>query len=1080
MMNIKAMTVISVLCAISLQAVSLAADKPAVGESLKLGEYAESAAETQKLIDARPDMQRPMEKLGRGGVAVRMDGYTYLSWRWLGTESADTKFNIYGVNGEERDLLNAEPISSTNYSVLGNGYDHFYVAAVKDGVETEYEPSQIISLWDKNYMDIPIEKPDDNEVNGEKYSYSPADASVGDLDGDGEWEIVLKWDPSNAKDTSQAGFTGECLIDAYKLDGTRLWRINLGPNIRSGAHDTQFMVYDYDCDGKAEIAMRTADGTVAGDGSVIGDKNKNYAVLDNGKNLSGPLYLTVFRGADGSVIDTTEYYPQTQGVTDDGYEWDVITWGDWHEDPRQEWGNRCERYLACVAYLDGVRPSMVFARGYYYGPGGDIGGRTTISAYDLIDGKLEKHWFFDTLDKEYRDNKKLIGQGNHSMSVADVDYDGCDEIIYGSLAVDNDGTPLYSTGLGHGDAQHVSDLDPSRPGLEVYSCHEDGNVDYGYEMRDARTGEVLYGRHTGFDNGRAAAGDVDPRYPGAEGWSSAGVLTKADGTVISDNYTMPANFLCYWDGDTGREILDNIYVSKWNPIEEKAETIFTASGCTSINWTKATPSLSADLFGDWREELMFPTKDGSALRIFTTTDQTAYKVPTLMHDIQYRMHIAYQNTCYNQPPHLSYYLGYETESVPVPQIYTVGDNARNPDLKGGTSRWSVDKLYTGERVELAVGVPTAIVNGTPVRIDNDNTEVVPVIDENDRTLVPLRFIAEAFGCEVKWDGEQQKVYIYNKKHPHDMFNALMKDMGNDLTFGESFPYYDPNLCDYIVMTIGKTDYTAYAYEGQTADPHGKLADLFSTFGKTMDTAPVIENDRTLVPLRAVTESILKNVYWNDGLITVSDVEEAFSDKTAAARLAEIKNAPVPKKIERVAINGTGEKYYNNQLDVYGVSSSDNDGNKEDGAVDLDIKTRWSASGANTLTIDLGDTPVDVTGVAIAMWKGAERTYPFVIEYSADGQTWQTALPKTQNTGESEEFEKYMFPQPVTARYIRYSGDGDTVPGKNCLPYQRNSRSRCWRRLIFYIIQGGILHEKAYKPDYRIYHAVTNCICGGYG
>ena len=1033
-MTTRGLFSLAVALAVSASAVAaFAEDRPAVGSSLSLGEYKESAEETKKLMDARPDMQRPMEKLDLGAVAIRMNGYNFISWRFLGTESASTRYNIYRSLGSEWALCNKEPIAATNYSDISSIYDLYKIVPVRYGADGQAaeaeEEAYTVTVWDKNYMDIPIEKPADNEVNGEKYSYNPGDASVGDLDGDGEWEIVLKWDPTNAKDTSQAGFTGECLIDAYKLNGTRIWRINLGPNIRSGAHDTQFMVYDYDCDGKAEVAMRTADGTVAGDGTVIGDKDKNYAVADNGKNLSGPLYLTVFRGSDGAVIDTTEYYPQTQGVTEDGYEWDVITWGDWHEDPRQEWGNRCERYLACVAYLDGKHPSMVFARGYYYGPGGDIGGRTTISAYDLIDGKLVKHWFFDTLDKQYRDNNKLIGQGNHSMSVADVDYDGCDEIIYGSLAVDNDGTPMYTTGLGHGDAQHVSDLDPSRPGLEVYSCHEDRNVALGYEMRDARTGEILYGKFTGTDNGRAAAGDIDPGYPGAEAWSSAGIMTNAAGKVISDKYTVPVNFLCYWDGDAGRETLDNIYVSKWSSETQKAETIFAASGCVSVNGTKSTPSLSADLFGDWREEIMFPTKEGTALRIFTTTDPTAYRIPTLMHDIQYRMHIAYQNTCYNQPPHLSYYLGYDTETVPVPQIYTVGDNKKNPDLKSGTSRWDISDLYTGERVELAIGVPTAIVNGVPMRIDNDNTEVVPVIDENDRTLVPIRFIAEAFGCEVKWDGTQQKVSIYNKKHPHDMFNALMKQLGNDTKFGDD-PYYDPVLCDYIEMTIGQTDYTAYTYEGKTATPRGDMADVFNHFGKTMDTAPVIENERTLVPLRAVTESILKNVYWNDGLVTVSDVEEAFSDETAAARLDEIKNAPVPERIERVALNTTGEKYYKDQLDVYGVSASDNDGNKEEGAIDLDIKTRWSASGANTLTVDLGDDPKTVSGVAIAMWKGAEREYPFMIEYSEDGESWKTALEKTQNTGESEGFEKYMFPEPVTAKYIRYSGDGDTTPGKN--------------------------------------------------
>lgn len=998
---------------------ALAAERPQTGDNLTLGTYEESAAETQKLIDARPDIQRPMENLGRGGVAVKMDGYTYLSWRWLGTESVDTRYNIYGSSMEKSsygDKLNAEPLNVTNFTDIKNTYSVYWIVPVIYGEEL-FDAAEAVTPWDRNYMDIPIQTPPGNEVNGEKYSYHPGDASVGDLDGDGEWEIVLKWDPSNAKDTAQEGFTGECIIDAYKLDGTQLWRINMGPNIRAGAHDTQFMVYDYDCDGKAEVAMRTADGTIAGDGTVIGDGSKNYAVLNNGKNLTGPLYLTVFKGEDGSVIDTTDYYPQINGTSDDGYKWDLTSWGD-------SYGNRCERYLACVAYLDGEKPSMVFARGYYTGPEGDTGGRTAIAAFDLIDGKIVKHWFFDTIDYD----NKYIGQGNHSMSAADVDFDGCDEIIYGSLAVDHDGTPMYSTGLGHGDAQHVSDLVPSRPGLEVYSCHESKSADYGYEMRDARTGELLQGAFTGTDNARAASGDIDPRYEGAESWSSAGIMTAADGTVISDNYTVPVNFFAYWDGDLGREILDNIYVSKWNYETQKAETIFTATGCNSVNGTKSTPALSADLFGDWREEIMFPTKDGSALRIFTTTEPTAYKIPTLMHDIQYRMHIAYQNTCYNQPPHLSYYLGYDTETVPVPHMYTVGENAKNPDLAGGTGKWYVSEFYSGEKVELAIGSPTAIINGVPMRIDNDNTDVVPVIDENDRTLVPLRFIAEAFGCEVAWDGEWQKITIYNTKHPHDLYNALMKDLGIDGNFGVYG--YDPDKCDYLEMTIGEQGYKAFAYEGKNGDPHGNLVNFYSMYDKTMDTAPVIINDRTFVPLRAVVEGLLKNVYWNDGLVTVSDIDLSFTDEMAADRLNEITSAPVPKKIERIAINTQGEKYFDNQLDVYGVTASDNDGNKEEGAVDLDINTRWSAWGANTLVIDLGDTPQTVEGVAIACWKGNERVYPFTIEYSLDGENWETALTKTQNTGESDSFEKFMFPEPVTAKYIRYSGDGATDPTKN--------------------------------------------------
>ncbi len=967
--------IISAVIALAMMSASaVGALSAEVGESLKVADYAESAHETQKLIDARPDIQRPMENLNRGAVAVRMDGYLYISWRWLGNESADTKYNVYaeGLSASPNhigELLNSEPLNSTNYVYCCDPKDHDTVTVVPvvDGVE-QLDKAEKVGVISNNYIDIPIEKPDDNTVNGEKYTYSPSDASVGDLDGDGEWEIVLKWDPSNAKDAAQGGFTGECIIDAYEMDGTRLWRINMGPNIRAGQHDTQFMVYDYDGDGKAEMACRTADGTIAGDGTVIGDASKNYAVLNDGKNLQGPLYLTVFKGEDGSVIDTVDYDPQTTGTAKNGYKWDVSTWGD-------GWGNRSERYLAAVAYLDGTRPSMVFCRGYYTGPEGDTGGRTVMAAYDLIDGKIVQKWRFDTLDY----NNEYIGQGNHSMSATDVDYDGCDELIYGSLAVDHDGKPMYSTGLGHGDAQHVSDLDPSRPGLEVYSCHEDKGAAYGYEMRDARTGEILYGEKTGNDNGRGTSADIDPRFEGAEGWSAAGVLTAADGTVISTNYTMSANFLTWWDGDLGREIQDGIHIGKWNSSVNKAETIFTASGCTAVNGTKANPSLTADLFGDWREEVMYPLKDGSALRIYMTTMPTAYKLPTLMHDIQYRMHVAYQNDCYNQPPHVSYYLGYDTELVPVPQITVNGE--KNPDL--AKKSWNIDDLYSGEKLELVLDCPTALINGVPVRVDNDSTDVRPYLDENDRTLVPLRFIAEAFGCEVDWDGDTQEVKING---------------------------------DFITMKIGSSNYTVAASGVSSAVEE-----------KTMDTAPVLMNDSTMVPLRAIAEALNKEVYYENSLIVISDISQSMAN--SEERKNQIVSAPVPAKVEIVAINGVGEKYYDNQLDVFKVEATDNDGNVEVGAVDLDMSTRWSAYGANTLTLDLGSEQ-NVSGVAIAMWKGSERIYPFTIEYSTNGETWENALPKTQNTGETEEFEKYMFPSEVKARYIRYSGDGATDPSKN--------------------------------------------------
>lgn len=953
--------IISAAAAVAMlaQLPAYAADEVKAGDSLKIGDYAESAAETQKLIDARPDMQRYSENLDRGLIAVMADGYGFISWRWQGYESLDTKYNLY-KNGEK---VNAEPMSLTNYTdINAKSGDKYQVAPVTGG--TEGEKCAEVELLDNAYFDVPIQKPEDGEINGETYTYSASDASAADLDGDGEMEIILKWDPSNGKDAAQVGFTGECIIDAYKLDGTRLWRINMGKNIRAGAHDTQFMVYDFDGDGAAEMICRTADGTVAGDGTVIGDADKDYASLNDGKNLTGPLYLTAFKGTDGSIIDTVDYDPQTVG---EGY--DSTDWGDGY-------GNRSERYLAGIGSFDGDKVGFVFCRGYYTGPEGPLGGRTVMAAYNLVDGKIQKLWRFDTkeLDNQY------IGQGNHSMSLADVDYDGCDEIIYGSLAVDHDGKAMYSTGLGHGDAQHVADILPSRPGLEVFSCHEDTTVAYSYELRDARTGELLSGgEQLGIDNGRACSGDIDPNYEGIENWSAAGVLMAADGTVISTKYTMPANFLNWWDGDLGREVQDSVYIQKWNHDEQKTETVFTATECMSINGTKATPSLTADILGDWREETIYPLKDSSALRVFTTTIPTGYRIPTLLSDTQYRNHVALQNTCYNQPTQLSYYLGYDTETVPVPQIYVMQDGKKvtNPDLS--KKSWSIDELYFGESVKLVTDCPTALINGVPKRIDNDDTNVVPVVNEDERTMVPIRFIAEAFNAQVGWDEAAQQV-------------SIEKDGTK------------------ILMTIGSSSYTV---DGAA---------------KEMDTAAVIENERTLVPLRAISESLGLEVYWNDGLIVVSDIAVDLSDEAAAAEKEMIKSAPVPERIVPQAIND-GEKFYPNQLDVFGVTASDNDGNLEAGAVDLDMGTRWSAFGANTLTIDLGSVK-GVTGVAIAMWKGAERIYPFTIEYSSDGETWETALEKTQNSGTTEGMEEYMFGTPVYARYIRYNGDGATDPEKN--------------------------------------------------
>ncbi|OMI28535.1 rhamnogalacturonan lyase [Bacillus haynesii] len=599
---------------------------------------------------------RQMEHLNRGLVAVKTKKGVFLSWRLLGTDPEETAFNLYR-NGQR---INSTPISSsTNFlDKHGNEKSLYYVTKVLG--DKEVETSHKTAVWEKPYMDVPLNKPDGGTTpDGAMYTYSANDASIGDLDGDGEYEIVLKWDPSNSKDNAHNGYTGEVIIDAYKLDGTFMWRIHLGKNIRAGAHYTQLMVYDLDGDGKAEIAMKTADGTVDGTGRVIGDQAADYRNED-GRILDGPEYLSIFHGETGRELATVDYAPPRGRLED---------WGDGY-------GNRMDRFLAGIAYLDGERPSLVMARGYYT--------RTVLVAYNFRDGKLTKLWTFDS-DKP--GNEDYAGQGNHSLSIADVDDDGKDEIVYGAMAVDHDGTGLYTTGLGHGDAMHVSDLDPDRPGLEVFQVHEDPRLPYGLSFRDAGTGEILWGVPADTDVGRGMAAHIDPRYQGALVWAidppgnegkSYGLYTSK-GEKLSDAAPATANFAIWWDGDLLRELLDHDWkepagipkIDKWDYHSSRLVNLLTADGTLSNNWTKGTPVLQANLFGDWREDVVFRTARSDALRIYTTTELTEHRFYTFMHDPVYRLGVAWQNVAYNQPPHPGFYLGTGMKKPPRPNIYTV-------------------------------------------------------------------------------------------------------------------------------------------------------------------------------------------------------------------------------------------------------------------------------------------------------------------------------------------------------------------------------------------------------------------------
>lgn len=601
--------------------------------------------------------KQQLEYLDRGLVAVKTDDGVLLRWRILAPEFKTAWFNVYRDNEFIATIKDTE---NSNYVDLeGTLSNTYHIETNINGAVNSCSPVQVL---ENPFFDIPIDKPKDGVTpDGQAYTYSANDLSVGDLNGDGRYEIIVKWYPSNAKDNAHKGYTGPTYLDGYTMTGERLWRINLGVNIRSGAHYTQFLVYDFDGDGKSELICKTADGTVDGVGQVIGDGLLDHRNKD-GFVLSGEEWLTLFDGETGKALDTIPYYP------DRG---EPNRFGDTE-------GNRVDRFLAGVAYFDGRRPSAFMCRGYYT--------RSVIASYDVRDKRLVKRFILDS------DNEPLLfGQGAHSLSVADVDNDGYDEIIYGSAVVDHDGTLLYSTGFGHGDALHVGNFDPSRPGLEIFMTHETYPHEHGFEVHDAKTGKVLFSLPSPEDDiGRGVAASIDPRYPGAQLWGYAPDMnervpgTMAFRTIKGEAIqgpVPPANFVIWWDGDLGREILDHIFIPetesgigviyKWNWETESLDELLLAEGTRSNNGTKGNPNIQADILGDWREEVIWRLEDSSALRVYLTPYSSDHRIYTLMHDRQYRLGIAWQNVAYNQPPHPSFYLGFHADltKIPLPDVH---------------------------------------------------------------------------------------------------------------------------------------------------------------------------------------------------------------------------------------------------------------------------------------------------------------------------------------------------------------------------------------------------------------------------
>ena len=566
------------------------------------------------------------EKLDRGVVAVRQaDGSAFVSWRLLKSDPKGAAFDVYR-NGKK---LNEAPLTKGGTWFIDKQPEEGAVYEVRCKMDEgrrkkedgRHQPSSLsLQTSAIGYIAVPLQKPDE--------MHSANDATVADVDGDGQYEIILKWDPWNSHDNSHDGMTDATLIDCYRLNGERLWRIDLGRNIRSGAHYTPFIVYDLDGDGRAELMVKTADGTRDAKGKVIGDSLADYR-NPAGRILTGPEYLSVFNGMTGEVMDTKPYVPERG---------DVNSWGD-------NRGNRSERYLAAVGYFGGRTASAVFCRGYYT--------RSVLAAWDWNGRELKQRWVFDTNNPQWA---SYAGQGNHNLRVADVDGDGWDEITYGSMAVDHDGTGLYNTGMGHGDAIHLI-ADHKDGQLYIWDCHE--NKRDGSDLRNAKTGEVVFQVKSTTDVGRAMAADIDPTNPGTEMWSidSRGVRNMKGEVIDHINpRALSINFGIWWDGDLLRELLDRSTITKYDWQTNSAKVIQRLDGQFN-NGTKQNPCLSADIVGDWREEVITRNRESTELRIYVSTIPTDYRIDCLMQDIPYRLSVATENVGYNQPPETGFYLG---------------------------------------------------------------------------------------------------------------------------------------------------------------------------------------------------------------------------------------------------------------------------------------------------------------------------------------------------------------------------------------------------------------------------------------
>lgn len=749
-------------------------------------------------LKAQPVSTIQLDSLGRGVVVLPAQSKgMFVSWRFLATDGENTTFDLL----RDGELLKSDIATATSHTDAAGTASHRYQVVTKvDGIATD--TTAAVAPWSDYYYQLHLDKPTATGC-----TYSPSDCSAGDVDGDGEYELIVKWDPSNSKDNSQDGVTGNVYLDCYKVDWTlggagltpeKLWRVDLGVNIRAGAHYTQFMVYDFDGDGRAEMMCKTAPGSKDGQGNYVSDAGTDSLILacnnsKNWRNSGGKIdggyeFLTVFDGLTGRAIHTVFYKPNRNATTAGTESKGTFNWDDRSgKTDKASYGNRGERHLAAVAHLDGVDKNAhaVFSRGYYT--------YAYLWAVSFDGGHIADKWYHSSHSKtQYRvtdaegtvttytppaatsgsGSRTMYGNGNHNLSVGDVDGDGADEIIWGAAALDNDGTLLYATGYGHGDAMHLADHNPDRPGLELFMVHE--GSPYGWDLHDAATGEILLKATGSKDNGRGMAAQLSGTDRGSYFSSSNDSQQRSaiTGAVASSGKTS-MNFRIFWDGDAQEELFDGGKIDKWNGsgtsrLYIKGKNPYDYNASSTCNGSKSTPNLQADLFGDWREEIiLWSTNDNATLNVFTTHTATNYRVPTLMHDHTYRMGIAWQNVAYNQPPHIGYYL---------------------PDSIGGRIMWDELSGAMEQTIELGDSI-------TPI-----------VFHYKNATGISTSGTLATYGLEAVVDKEAKTITIQGTPTKTGTARYILKTLGNDMQATVSGKLYvnDPAGIESVEGEAGET------------------------------------------------------------------------------------------------------------------------------------------------------------------------------------------------------------------------------------------------------------------------------------